>query len=110
MADLFPGVAGALDDPDEKLSRLRSGAQMHLRGQNAQYRPRPGKTAFPVGDHLALVDDGHIVTRADVQLLGRGGDMGVALAHVLLLAGGQRALHAHIQKRLLRLQRQQAQR
>ena len=57
----------------EQLPCLRRGAQMDLRGQHAQNGPGPGVAPLSVGNHLAFVDDGHVVVPPHVQLLGGGG-------------------------------------
>ena len=62
-----------------------------------------------VGNHLALVDDGHVIPGFQIQLFGCGGDVGVLLPAVLLLAGGEAAIHACVQQCLLGLQGQQTQ-
>ena len=103
-------VAAAFDEADEKIFGLRRGAEVHLRRQHAENRPGPRVTPLPVCDHLAFVDNGRVIARPEVQLLCRGGDMGIPFAPVLLLAGGQAAINARVQQRLLRFQRQQAER
>ena len=110
MANLLPRVAGALNDADEKIARLGRGAEMHLRRENTENRARPCKAAFPVGDHLALIDHCHVVPRGEIELFRRGGDVGIPLAAVLFLAGRERARNAEIKQPLLRFEREQAER
>ena len=102
-------VPAAVDDAPEQMLGLRGGAEMDLRGLHAQNGPRPGVAPVGVGDHLALVDDGHVIAGFQIQLFGRGGDVGVLLPAVLLLAGGEAAIHACVQQCLLGLQGEQAQ-
>ena len=83
---------------------------MHLGREHAEDGARPGVAALRVGYHLALVDDRHVVAPLQRELFRRRGHVRVVLAYVLLLARGQRAVHAVVEQRLLRLQRQQAQR
>ena len=83
---------------------------MHLRGQHAEDRPRPREAPHRVGDHLALVDHGHVVAPCQLELFGGRGDMGVAVLAVLLLAGRQRARDAVAEQQLLRLEGEKPQR
>ena len=93
----LPGVAAALDDADEEVLGLRGGAQVDFRCLNTQNGPGPGIAPLAVGDHLALVDDRHVVDLLQVQLFGGGGHVGVLLPAVLLLAGGEGAVHPGFQ-------------
>ena len=93
--------------PQEQPLRLRRGAEMHFLGKHAQNGPRPRIAPLPVADHLALVDDCHVEMPLHIQLFRRSRHMGIPVPHILLLAGGEAAIHAVIQQRLLRLQRQQ---
>ena len=83
---------------------------MHLRRENTENRARPCKAAFPVGDHLALIDHCHVVPRGEIELFRRGGNVGIPLAAILLLAGRERARNAEIKQPLLRFKRKQAER
>ena len=103
------GVPAALDEADEQVLGLRGGAQVDLRGQHSQDGPGPGVPPLGVGDHLALVDDRHVIAPLQGQLLRRGGHVGVPLPEVLLLPGGQAAVHPGVQQGLLGLQGQQPQ-
>ena len=102
-------VPTALNEADEQLLGLRGGAQVHLGGEHPQNRPGPGVPPLGVGDHLALVDHRRLIAALEIQLFCRGGQVGVPLTEVLLLASGQRAVHPRVQQGLLGLQGQKAQ-
>ena len=89
-------VPAALNEADQQLLGLRGGAQVNLRGQDAQDGPGPGIAPLAVGDHLTLVDDGHLIALFQLQLFRRGGDVGILLPTVLLLPSGQGALHPRV--------------
>ena len=103
-------VPAAFNQTQKQVLGLRSGAEVDLRGQNAQDGPGPGVAPLRVGDHLALVNHRHVIAPPQLQLFRRGGYVGVLLPQVLLLAGGEAAVHPGVQKRLLGLQGQKAQR
>ena len=106
----LPAVAAALYEAYQYALGLGRGAEVHLRGEDAEDGPRPGVAALRVAYHLALVYDGDVPAAVHRQLLRRGGEMRVAPADVLLLARAQRTVDAAVQQRLLRLEREQAQR
>ena len=82
---------------------------MDFRCLDTQNGPGPGIAPLAVGDHLALVDDRHVVDLLQVQLFGGGGHVGVLLPAVLLLPGGEGAVHPCFQQNFLGFQGQQAQ-
>ena len=109
VEDDLIGIPAAFDQPQQQVLGLRGGAQVDLRGQDPQDGPGPSVTPLAVGDHLALVDDRHVVGGFQLQFFRCGGHMGVLLPAVLLLAGGQAAVDPCVQQNLLGLQGQQAQ-
>ena len=111
LVDLqLPAVAAALYEADKDVLRLRRGAQVDFGREDAEYRPRPGVAALGVGYHLALVYDRAVEAALERELFGRGGEVRVALADVLLLAGGEAAIDAGVEQRLLRLEGQEPER
>ena len=109
VEDDLIGIPAAFNQTQQQVLGLRGGAQVDLRGQDPQDGPGPSVTPLAVGDHLALVDDRHVVGGFQLQFFRCGGHMGVLLPAVLLLAGGQAAVDPRVQQNLLGLQGQQAQ-
>ena len=109
--DLYlEAVAAASDEPNKDILRLGRRAQMHFRSLYAEDRPGPGVAPLGVFDHLAFVDDRHIVAGLQIQFFRGGRHMGVVLPHVLFFSGGEAAVDPRIQQRLLGLHSQQSQR
>ena len=95
-------------------ARFRRPNQVHRGGGRAAYRRRPGRAAVTVGQHLNLVDHGHLDRIARIEHFHRAGSVRAVLGHAPLFTRHQadrkrfpvraRSLHA-----LVVFQRQQAQ-
>lgn len=61
MADDLPGIAAFLDELDDQAFGFRRHAGVDGAGGHAQHRLGPGPAPLAVGNHLAFVNDGHVV-------------------------------------------------
>ena len=81
---LIPAVP---DHGGQQLLRVGGGADVDLRGAKAQHRGGPGAAPVPVGDHLAFVNDRHVVLLFQIRHLD-GGALDPAVRHLDLLLSG----------------------
>ena len=110
MGHHLPGVAAFLDQRGNQCLGLRRHADVDGLRRDAEHGLGPGPAAVPVGDHLALVDDGDVVEPLFRHHFDRRGHVHRAGDQPFLLAGDHAARDAVAVHALGLLHRQQAQR